>query len=123
MTERECANGRRRYRSRDEAEQLAAEFDASGLTRREFCQRHDVALVTLARYLKRHRQQNAPQHDAAQQSPPRNETPRWVAVELAEPPTAWSGLAVVLGAGRRIEVGRGFDSATLEQLVSALERR
>lgn len=118
MTERECANGRRRYRSRDEAEQLAAEFEASGLTRRQFCQRHDVSLVTLARYLKRHRQQNAPRQN---QTPP-NETPRWVAVELTEPPAAWSGLAVVLGAGRRIEVGRGFDRATLAQLLSALER-
>jgi len=118
MTERECANGRRRYRSRDEAEQLAAEFEARGLTRRQFCQRHDVSLVTLARYLKRHRQQNASREN---QTPP-NETPRWVAVEWAQPPTAWSGLAVLLGAGRRIEVGRGFDRATLEQLVSALER-
>lgn len=113
MTEKECVSGRRRYRSPSEAEQLAAEFKASGLTRREFCQRNDVSLVTLARYLKRHRQQNAPRQ---------NQTPRWLAVELAEPPTARSGLLVVLGAGRRIEVGRGFDRATLEQLVSALER-
>jgi transcriptional regulator with XRE-family HTH domain len=113
MTERECVNGPRRYRSRGEAEQLAAEFEASGLTRREFCQRHDVSLNALARYLKRYRQQSAPH----------NETPRWLAVELAQPSTPWSGLAVVLGAGRRIEVGRDFDSATLDQLLSALERR
>jgi hypothetical protein len=32
-------------------------------------------------------------------------------------------LTLVVGAGRRIEVGRGFDAATLRQLVSALERR
>jgi transcriptional regulator with XRE-family HTH domain len=113
MTVRECANGRRRYRSRSDAAQLAAEFEASGLTRREFCQRHDVSLNALARYLKRYRQQSAP----------RNETPRWLAVELADPSTPWSGLSVVLGAGRRIEVGRGFDPATLEQLLRALERR
>lgn len=113
MTEKECANGRRRYRNRSEAEQLAAEFEASGLTQREFCQRHDVSPHTLARYLKCYRQQN----------PPRNDTPRWVGVELsAITPAPPSGLAVVLGAGRRIEVGRGFDAATLEQLVSALER-
>lgn len=118
MTEKECVSGRRRYRSPSEAEQLAAEFEASGLTRREFCQGNDVSLVTLARYLKRHRQQNAPRQ--SQTTP--NETPRWVAVEWAEPPAARSGLSVVLGAGRRIEVGRGFDRATLEQLVSALER-
>jgi hypothetical protein len=34
---------------------------------------------------------------------------------------AASGLAVVLASGRRIEVGRGFDAKTLEQLVSLLE--
>ncbi|MGH9859455.1 MAG: IS66 family insertion sequence element accessory protein TnpA [Candidatus Acidiferrales bacterium] len=113
MTERECATGRRRYRSRGEAEQLAAEFEASGLTQPEFCQRHDVSGNTLARYLKRYRQQNAP----------RNETPRWLAVEIAVPTPAASGLTVVVGAGRRIEVGRGFDAVTLEQLLSALERR
>jgi len=113
MTEREGAKGRRRYGSRGEAEQLAAEFEASGLTRREFCQRHDVSLNALARYLKRYRQQSAPH----------NETPRWLAVELAQPSTPASGLTLLVGAGRRIEVGRGFDSATLEQLLSALERR
>lgn len=118
MTEKECVSGRRRYRSPSEAEQLAAEFEASGLTRREFCQRNDVSLVTLARYLKRHRQQNAPRQN---QTPP-NQTPRWVAVELAKAPISGSGLSLVLGGGRRIEVGRGFDSATLGQLVSALER-
>ena len=116
MTEREGAQGRRRYRSRSEAEQLAAEFEASGLPRREFCRRQDVSLNTLARYLQRYPPRNPPRN------PPPSETPRWVAVELAEPPAPPSGLALVLGGGRRIEVGQGFDSATLRQLVSALER-
>jgi hypothetical protein len=31
-------------------------------------------------------------------------------------------LAVVVSSGRRIEVGSGFDTHTLERLVSALER-
>jgi len=117
MTEREGAQGRRRYRSRSEAEQLAAEFEASGLPRREFCRRQDVSLNTLARYLQRYRRQNPPRN------PPPSEAPRWLAVELAEPPAPPSALAVVVGAGRRIEVGQGFDSATLRQLLSALERR
>jgi hypothetical protein len=36
---------------------------------------------------------------------------------------AWasSALAVVLRGGRRIEVGRGFDTSSLEQLVRVLE--
>ena len=112
MTERECGNGRRRYRSGKEAEQLAAEFEASGLTRREYCERNDVSLNALARYVKRYRQRKA-QADATQQ---------WVAVEIAEQAASRSGLSVLLRGGRRIEVGRGFDTATLQQVVTVLER-
>jgi hypothetical protein len=111
MIERACANGRRRYRSHEEAKQLAAGFEASGLTRREFCERNDVSLNALARYVKRYRQQKA-QRDGGQQ---------WVTVEIAEHGASGSGLWVMLGGGRRIGVGRGFDTATLQQVVTALE--
>ena len=33
------------------------------------------------------------------------------------------GLSVVLARGRRIEVGAGFDGATLQRLILVLERR
>ena len=114
MGERASAAGRRRYRTRAEAEELAAEFEASGLTQREFCERRGVAVNTLGRYLKRFRQRPAEGEGR----------PRWVTVEMAEsePGAGRSGLSVVLGGGRRIEVGRGFDAATLRQLVTALER-
>ena len=104
---------RRRYRTRAEADELAAEFEASGLTQREFCERRGVPVKTLARYVKRYRQRPAEAEG----------TPRWVAVEIAEsdPGAIRSGLSVVLGGGRRIEMGRGFDEATLRQLVAALE--
>jgi hypothetical protein len=111
MTERECANGRRRYRSRQEAEQRAADFAASGLTQQEFCERNEVSRSALARYLKRHWQRAA--------AAPR----QWVAVEIAAPGATGSRLWVVLRGGQRIEVGRGFDAATLRQLVTALEGR
>ena len=110
MTERECASGRRRYRSRKEAEQLAAEFEGSGLRQEEFCERNDVSRNALARYVKRYRRREA---DAGQ---------RWVGVEVAASGATGSGLSVALGGGRRIEVGRGFDAATLRQLVTALEQ-
>jgi hypothetical protein len=43
-------------------------------------------------------------------------------VELAGSAQAGaSGLALVLRSGRRIEIGRGFDAKTLEQLVHLLE--
>ena len=109
--------GPRRRRSRAEAEQLVAEYEASGLGQEEFCLKHGLALSTLARYRKRRQQQL----EAGGGS-------RWVAVELSDPnqatvSAAGSGLAVVLSGGRRIEVGRGFDGNTLAQLLRELSAR
>jgi hypothetical protein len=105
----------RRRRSRAEAEQVVGEYEASGLSRVEFCRQHGLSLATLARYRKR------AEHD---QAAPAN---RWVAVEVAGASStleSWgnSGLAVVLPGGRRIEVGRGFDAPTLVQLLGVLEQ-
>ena len=105
----------RRRRSRAEAGQLVAEYEASGLNRVEFCRSQGLSLATLARYRKRQ----------AQGSPADGN--RWVEVkESAGRPVlegpASSGLAVALGSGRRIEIGRGFDAHTLAQLLDVLER-
>jgi hypothetical protein len=104
-------------RSRTEADELVAEFEASGLSRREFCQSRGLKVSTLDTYRRRRRQA---QSEA-------DGLPRWVAVEVrgtkqTEAGTAASGVAVVLAGGRRIEVGRGFDADTLAQLMSVLER-
>ena len=40
-------------RSRTEAQQLVAEYEASGLSRVEFCRERGLSLATLARYRKR----------------------------------------------------------------------
>src|SRR5438309_2179842 len=45
-----------RWRSRAEVDRLVAEFEASGLTRQEFCTKHGLSLVTLDRYRKRRQQ-------------------------------------------------------------------
>jgi hypothetical protein len=106
----------RRRRSRAEAGQLVAEYEASGLSRVEFCRTRGLSLATLVRYRRR----------PAQVSPaPGN---RWVAVEVSagRPPLdspALSGLAVALPDGLRIEIGRGFDAPTLAHLLAVLERR
>jgi hypothetical protein len=105
----------RRRRSRTETEQVAGEYEASGLSRVEFCRQHGLSLATLARYRKRR---------AQGQVAPAN---RWVAVEVAGASSTlesrWnSGLAVALPGGRRIEVRCGFDSRTLVQLLGVLER-
>jgi len=112
MTEAQVGRSRQRHRSRAEANQLAAEFEASGLTRQEFCNLKDVPMKTLARYVARHRREQ----DGA------GGAQHWVAVEVAEPRGPGAELAVVLAGGRRIEVKRGFDSGTLRQLVTTLER-
>jgi hypothetical protein len=111
MTEAQSRTGVRRYRSRVETEQLAAEFKASGLTRREFSKQHSVALSTLNRYISRY---------SGEQSVAE---PRLLRVEVGESVRVInSGVAVVLVCGRRVELARGFDAATLAQTVCVLER-
>ena len=91
---------------------MVVEYEAGGMSREEFCQKHSLALSTLARYQRR----REPGH--AEGAGPS----RWLAVELSGAhPAGASGLAVVLKGGRRIEIGRGFDTQTLQQLVSLLE--
>ena len=104
----------RRRRSRQEVEQVVAEYESSGLSRIEFCRERGVALSTLGRY--RSRQQR--QASAASNT--------LLAVEVcgrAPVPLGATGsaLVVVLRSGRRIEVGCGFDTGALEQLVRVLE--
>ena len=101
---------RRRHRSRAEADQVAAEYEASGLRREAFCDRNDIPLKTLCRYVTRYRKETGtgPQ--------------RWVSVEVATHNNYVGELAVLLSTGRRIEVKSGFDADTLRQLVAVLER-
>jgi hypothetical protein len=90
---------------------LVGEYEASGLSRVEFCRKQELSLATLARYRKRRAQGEVVAGN------------RWVAVEVSGAgPARESGLAVALPGGRRIEVGRGFDARTLAQLLGVLER-
>jgi hypothetical protein len=81
-----------------------------------------MALSTLNRHLKK--QQNR-QYQAGSNGV---EQHRLVAVELASAVTTVSAgeypgaLTVLLSNRRRVEVSRGFDAATLAQLVTVLER-
>ena len=98
-----------------EAVQLVAEYEASGLSRVEFCREHRLSLATLARYRRRQ----------AQGSPAAGN--RWVEVKVSSGRAvldggAGSGLTVAVAGGRRIEVGRGFDAHTLVQLLGVLEQ-
>jgi transposase-like protein len=117
MSEEQVIAVRHRRRSSAEIRQLVEEFVQSGLRQSEFCRRHGVVLNTLKRYLK---QDGKAQRAGAGCG-------ALVAVEVAAAGPAQAreqgnSLAVVLGSGRRIEVGESFDAATLARLVSVLER-
>jgi hypothetical protein len=103
-----------RRRSRQEVDQLIAAYESSGLSRQEFCRERGVGLSTLDRYRTRRKRQAPAGGNAL------------MAVEVsgrAPTPAAGTGsaLVAVLRGGRRIEVGRGFDTSSLKQLVHVLE--
>lgn len=102
-------------RTREEIRQILAEFRSSGMQQSEFCRTRGISRSSLDRYLRKQRMQNQGNGASAQ----------LLAVELKtghEMPASSGGFAVVLKGGRKIEVHRGFDVATLERLVSILER-
>src|SRR3954462_5394931 len=109
MTERVCATGIRRYRSGSEAEQLVRNFELSGLTRQQFCARNQVATNTLNRYVQRYGAR--PEKTGTEE--------QLIAVEMMDAVALRAEVVVVLARGRRVEVGRGFDIQTLQQVVAA----
>src|ERR1019366_7130706 len=104
----------RRRRSRQEIEQVVAEYESSGLSRIDFCRERGVALSTLGRYRSRLGRQAVAGSNALLAVEGWGRVPAPIAA-------TGSALAVVLRSGRRIEVGRGFDPGALEQLVRVLE--
>ena len=104
----------RRNRSRAEADQLAVEYEASGLSQKEFCQQKELSLKTLGRYLTRYRKQRAQGNEP-------HKPQRFVAVEVAGPRCGGGELTVLLSGGLRVEVKPGFDTGTLRQLIVVLE--
>lgn len=111
MVDKQSGRQRRRHRSHAEADRLATEYEASGLSQAEFCSQRDLPLKTLGRYLTRYRKQKT-------DGPGPH---RFVAVEVAGQSDGLGELTVLLSGGRRIGVKRGFDAGTLRQLVSVLE--
>jgi transposase-like protein len=91
-------------RSKEEIRRIVEGFAKSGMTRREYCARHGVAMTTLDYWRRAHWKQK----------------PRLVelAVERAHSP---AGFALVLANGRRIESSWGFVEADLEKLILVAE--
>jgi hypothetical protein len=97
-------------------ERLVAEYEASGLGRQAFCEKHGLSLSTLNRHRKRQQSGNRSGCDD-----------RLVSVELRPAPRLpkmglYNELVVVLSSGRRIEVRGAFDAKVLRQLVRVLEQ-
>jgi len=118
MANKESGRIRPGRRSRAEGDRIAAEYEASGLSRAVFCQGKDFSLKSLDRYIAAVRQRS--------QMPPNEAKPqRWASVEVAVPvgkTGADAGLSILTATGRRIDVKRGFDALTRRHLLAALER-
>lgn len=103
-------------RTREEIRQIVAEFATSGMPQSEFCSSRGISRSTLDRHLRKQRAQD-------QGSRAGN---RLLAVEIraesGRPASTSSGLVLGLTSGRRIEVNRGFDGATLERLLTVLDK-
>jgi hypothetical protein len=116
MSEEEGVTGRRRRRSAAEIEQIKNEYASSGMKQREFCRSRGLSLSALQRYLKGQRRKPK---TACVRS-------RLLTVEVAASASgeakSHSGVSLVLGEGRKVEVERGFDESTLCRLVAVLER-
>jgi hypothetical protein len=92
-----------RKRSAEQIRQLIEEYGVSGLTRREFCERHHVPVTTL---------------DYWRRSQPRK--PRLVEVQVAANEIT-QGFALILANGRRIESSWRFADAELARLIQLVE--
>src|SRR5260221_11506764 len=108
--------GVRKRRSRQEIKRLVREFETSGLRRSEFWNKHNLALGTLQRGLRKRRMEVDGQ----------SETKRLLEGKIAGIQRNASGpgtcaLEVVLVEGRRIDVRRDFDAETLARLIRTLE--
>jgi DNA-binding phage protein len=104
-----------RRRRPAEVQHIVAEFVSSGMGQDEFCRSRGISRSTLYRYLSKRR---SPEEPAL--------STQLVPVELVDVHrTTLSrnpALAVLLENGRKVEVGEGFDTGTLERLLRVVER-
>lgn len=91
-------------RNKEEIRGIVEGFGKSGMTRREYCARHGVAMTTLDYWRRAQRKEN----------------PKLVKVEV-KAAQALGGFALVLTNGRRIESSWSFSAAELEKLIRVAE--
>jgi len=120
--------------------EIIRRYRQSGLTQARFCRENDVSFHSLRWWLHQPRAKRAMEalgdatHHKARsepQSPARPEVARFLPVRVVEAPADWDPerplevspppIQVLLGGGRRIAVGPGFDPDVLRRVVDALE--
>lgn len=89
--------------SKQKVQRIIDGFAASGMTRREYCHKHNISISTLDYWRGVHKRK-----------------PRLVEVAVEEQQAA-SGFALVLANGRRIESSWRFAEADLLRLIRAAE--
>lgn len=87
-----------------------------GLSRREYCQRHQLALSKFDYWRRRLRSEGAPASSSSSRAVEVIRVDLEVASAMGSAP-----LEVVVGNGRLIRVPAGFDAGTLERLLVVLE--
>lgn len=89
-------------RSKQEIRSVVDGFAKSGMTRREYCEKHNLSITTLDYWRRAHKNK-----------------PKLVEVTVETQPRA--GFALVLANGRRIESSWKFAEADLLRLIRAAE--
>jgi transposase-like protein len=88
--------------SKEEKQRLVDGFAQSGMTRREYCEKHNLPVTTFDYW--RHVRKSKP-----------------ILVEVAVEPEPATGFVLVLGNGRRIESSWKFAEADLLRLIRTAE--
>src|ERR1700693_6538717 len=89
----------RRRRSRQEVEQLIAEYESSGLSRSEFCRERGLSLSSLSRYRKRRARQAPAGRNALPAVEVSGQAPAALAATGSAPAVVPSGGGGVRGGG------------------------
>src|SRR5947209_35975 len=109
---------------------LIDEWHKSGLSLPAFCQRRGLNSGTMQGwvYKRPHKDalERARREEGTAEDPPAAVAflpVRVIDAEQQHEGTGGSGIEIVLGAGRRVVLGAGFDSETLRRVVAVLEDR
>jgi hypothetical protein len=92
-------------RSTEEIQQILERYRASGLSQLEYCRQTGMVLSTLGRYLRRNQRPEQ----------------QLVRVKVEAPTEAGTAFVLMLGNGRRIASGWGFEEAELARLIRVTE--